>query len=351
MQNNNSYFQADTLDDLMMVIFKPLLDEPVKHKASRGSFTELFGPLLELTNPRARLSRSESRGKIFSALGELFWYLSKTNSYDFIQYYIPGAYAKEIENDDNSIRNGYGIRLFNHNGQFNQIENVINTLKRKQTSRRAVIQLFDASDLDTDKKFNEIPCTCTLQFLVRDQRLNLLVNMRSNDAYKGLPHDIFAFTMLQELIARSLDDVEVGIYKHCAGSLHLYEKIEEGEQTKNDHESAKLYLDEGWQDKIAMPPMPSGDQWNAVEKVIEIERLIRTGNDVDISGSGLDSYWQDICRLFLVFREGFKREDNSFDGRIEACEDILKKMSNKVYNMFINARIETLKTKKEAQDA
>jgi thymidylate synthase len=343
VQFNDTYFQADSLDDLMAELYLQLLAQPDKHKASRGIFTELFGPLLELTDPRARLSRSESRGKIFSALGELFWYLSGTNSYDFIQYYIPHAYEKESETDDNSVRNGYGIRLFNHNNKHDQIANVIKTLQNKQTSRRAVIQLFDASDLTGN--FREIPCTCTLQFLVRNNKLNLLVNMRSNDAYRGLPHDIFAFTMLQELVARSLKDVDVGIYKHNAGSLHLYEEIQIGETKKNDHEAAQAFVDEGWQDKIAMPKMPLGDQWDAIKQVSVIEQQIRTGQAVDISQSGLDPYWQDICRLFLVFHVALKREDDAYEERVQICRTILEQMSNKGYDMFIKPRIEQLERK------
>jgi thymidylate synthase len=38
----------------------------------------------------------------------------------------------------------------------------------------------------------------------------MVTTMRSNDAYLGLPHDVFCFTMLQEIIARSLGR-EIGI--------------------------------------------------------------------------------------------------------------------------------------------
>jgi thymidylate synthase len=41
-----------------------------------------------------------------------------------------------------------------------------------------------------------------MQFIVRREELHLFVCMRSNDAFMGLPHDVFAFTMLQELVAR-----------------------------------------------------------------------------------------------------------------------------------------------------
>lgn len=100
-----TYFEAETLDDLLGEVFAHLLNDQQTITASQGDFTEIFGAMLVLQNPRARLSRTESKGKIFSALGELFWYLSKTNSHEFIEYYIPGGYKKESD-DDNSVRSG-----------------------------------------------------------------------------------------------------------------------------------------------------------------------------------------------------------------------------------------------------
>ena len=69
----------------------------------------------------------------------------------------------------------------------------------------------------------------------------MVTNMRSNDAFLGLPHDFFSFTMIQEVLARTVN-LEIGVYKHVVGSLHLYEEnIEQAEQ----------FITEGWQsDKI-----------------------------------------------------------------------------------------------------
>src|SRR5690606_18825384 len=135
---------------------------------------------------------------------ELLWYLSGSNKLDFICYYL--RHYKKFSDDGKTIHGGYGPRLFDLRGN-NQIENIISLLRRKRDSRQAVIQLFDANDLAEEHK--DIPCTCTLQFLVRQDRLHLVTSMRSNDAFWGLPHDIFSFTMLQEIMARSLD-LEIG---------------------------------------------------------------------------------------------------------------------------------------------
>ena len=62
-------------------------------------------------------------------------------------------------------------------------------------------------------------------------------HMRSNDVFRGLPHDLFCFTMLQELIARSVG-VELGSYHHMVGSLHMYEE---------DAKQLEEFIAEGWQ--------------------------------------------------------------------------------------------------------
>src|ERR1700690_496760 len=88
-------------------------------------------------------------------------------------------------------------------GKINQFENVLNLLKELPTSRRAVIQVFDAAD-NASGHLKDVPCTCTLQFMIRSRRLHMITYMRSNDAFWGLPHDVFAFTMLQEYVARTI---------------------------------------------------------------------------------------------------------------------------------------------------
>jgi thymidylate synthase len=261
------------------------------------------------------------KGKVFSALGEWLWYLSGTTDYDFIDYYVPNSYKDETE-DGKTVRSGYGERLLNFRG-VNQLTTVIELLKRKGSTRRAVIQLFDASDLQKD--YASIPCTCTLQFLVRDKRLNMFVNMRSNDAYFGLPHDVFAFTMIQELLACSIG-VELGEYKHSAGSLHLYE---------DQFDSARGYLGEAWQATVAMPAMPSVSPWPAVESVRRVESLIRKGGTADLEASGLDQYWKDICRLLAAYRAARDKD-------LDRLRSIRGDLHSSTYKVFVEAKIDRL---------
>ncbi len=277
-----------TLDDLLRKVFRSLLASKHLITASRGTTRELIGVLLKLERPRARLSRSETRGRAFSCLGEFLWYLTGDNQLDFIRYYIR-KYEKESE-DGKTIYGGYGPRIFCQRGH-NQLENVIRLLSEHDTSRRAVIQLFDAEDIAGPKRRLEIPCTCTLQFMVRDRKLHLIANMRSNDAFKGLPHDIFAFTMLQEVVARTLG-VDVGPYQQFVGNLHLYDENEV---------AAQHYIEEGFQSAVEMPAMPEGDPWPSIQTVMAAEARIRAGEPCEANDCGVEPYWADLIRLLQIF--------------------------------------------------
>lgn len=317
------FFSEKTLDDLMRKVMSGLLDRRTSIVTSRGNIgAEINGVLLELKNPLARISRTETRGKLFSALGELFWYLSQSNQSEFIENYVPG-YAKDKE-PDNTIYGAYGPRLFSKNGSINQVDNVIKALKEKPNSRRAVIQIFDAQDIHGERKI-EIPCTCSLQFLIREQKLQLMTSMRSNDACLGMPHDFFTFTMLQEIVARSLG-VGLGSYFHFVGNLHLYE----------EHiEKVESFISEGWQStKIMMEKMPEGDPWQSIEMALKVEQVIRSGGDFDVEMAPLTPYWKDILRLLQIYfciRAEPKKN--------ERAQEIRQKMHSKVFDIFIDSKI------------
>jgi thymidylate synthase len=67
----------------------------------------------------------------------------------------------------------------------------------------------------------DIPCNVVAFLKVRDGRLEWTQIMRSNDLFRGLPHNIIQFTSLQEVFAGWLG-LEPGTYNHFSDSLHLY---------------------------------------------------------------------------------------------------------------------------------
>lgn len=319
------FIEADTIDDLLMRTFKHLKQHPVSMNNLNGEISyEDIGILLKLNNPRSRLSITETKGKVFSAIGELCWYLAGSNELNFIEPYIKKY--KDYALEDGTINGAYGPRLFAMHGKYNQIDNVIALLKERPNSRKAVIQMYDASDLGENHR--EFPCTCNLQFFIRNNSLHMHTHMRSNDAFLGLSHDIFTFTMLQEIISKSLN-VELGKYTHSVSSLHIY---------KDHVENLEHYINEGWQtsQRIEMPCMPDEDPWDSIEKFKASESNIRSGETSDINSLDLNCYWTDLLRLIQIF---FLPRDNKKNEMLRLSEEL----SAPVYKYFIRQKLETMK--------
>jgi thymidylate synthase len=108
----------------------------------------------------------------------------------------------------------YGPRL------VKQLSQAYTLLKRDPSTRRAVATIWEPRDLVHD---GDRPCTLTFQFLIRNDVLELHVNMRSQDVWLGLTYDAFMFTQIQETLAARLG-VGVGSYVHHVGSFHIYER-------------------------------------------------------------------------------------------------------------------------------
>lgn len=149
--------------------------------------------------------------------------------------------------------------------------------------------------------------------------------MRSNDAFKGLPHDVFAFTMLQEIMAMKLG-VELGAYHHSVGSLHLYD---------TEKNKAKKYLHEGFQPtNLNMPEMPTGDPWPSIRSLLEFENKVRNGESIDPDQMGVDEYWINLAKMLLVYNL-FKVNGKA---NIEKIKELMEGM-NPVYKVYIQPRM------------
>ncbi|MEZ7277083.1 thymidylate synthase [Pseudoalteromonas sp. 68 DY56-GL68] len=323
------HIEGETVDDILMNVFDLLRNSNRIEKATKGEFREFDSCLLTLNNPMARLSRTELKETIFSCLGELFWYLSGSDDESFISYYL-SVYKKYAENDG-TINGAYGKRLFSCDGKYNQFSQVISLLKSKPSTRQAVVQLF--SPKDTSKQYKDTPCTLSWQFMIRENKLHMYTTMRSNDAYRGLPHDIFVFTMLQELVSKMLG-IEVGAYHHYVSSLHLYTE---------DVELAERYIQEGYQKSApVMGGMPAGFNLEPGKNkgLIRYERLIREGRVNEILFDKVPEYWQEILRLLEAYNIIKQNLEGSFDKQqtLERLSVIRASFSTQFYREIIDKR-------------
>lgn len=244
--------------------------------------------------------------------------MSGSDELPFIEPYI-AAYKDDAVGG--ILEGAYGPRFFSMRGDIDQFQNVETLLRQSPGSRRAVIQLFNAEDIA--RRHKEIPCTTTLQFHLRDGQLHMSVTMRSNDAYYGLPHDVFCFTMLQEMMARRLE-VELGEYYQYVGSMHLYEEM---------LERAEAYIDEGVQQVREMPEMPKSDPFSIVDRLLEAEARIRKGEMVDAARHFEEPYWADLVRLIQAFWARFHFQDHGTE-----LDRLSDEISYPDYRIYIDGR-------------
>lgn len=190
-----------------------------------------------ITNPRDRLLYVPERNfPLDYVMAEILWYISGNNKTEWIANY--SSFWKNISDDGVTANSAYGARIFkNHPYQvanwqdgdlplepgasFTQWEYVKQELTKDPDSRRAVIHIRQPQDSYMAVK--DVPCTLNLQFFIRDSKLHLVVQMRSNDLILGTALDVPAFTFMQEMMALELG-LELGFYYHTSNSMHVYER-------------------------------------------------------------------------------------------------------------------------------
>ncbi|MDC6178162.1 thymidylate synthase [Ralstonia solanacearum] len=259
--------------------------------APRGVATlELLPVAFTINDPRRRyVSLPPRRWSIVYAIGELCWHLRGSSLVDEIAYYA-SRWRTIAGNATEVTGSNYGAKIFKgHRGAPSQWSRVINQLRIDRDSRRAVLY-FSGTGEDTSSDSKDIACAVSLQFLIRDGKLDAIANMRSNDAMLGLPYDVFLFSMLQEMAANSLG-VDVGKYNHVAGSLHLYE---------SDLLLAKDIISSRASE---IRPMPRMEGLSALPSLLEGEAELRTGR-LPLIANLQSEYWSALLAVLAAWKGG-----------------------------------------------
>lgn len=161
---------------------------------------------------------------------ELCLYYSGTND---IESFKLASKVWDPISDNGIINSAYGHLIFNKQytnklGDLTktQFDWVIDTLINDPDSRQAVMYLGSPQvQYDGVKDFI---CTFTYQFFIRNNKLNMICNRRSNDVYTGIIYDIpWELTLMQvvcKYLKRTYPEILPGTYYSNIGSLHAYER-------------------------------------------------------------------------------------------------------------------------------
>lgn len=206
----------DTMPQAYAATLGKILDHG-HHVSPRGLHTkELIGHSFTLTSVDQNVVTQATRKVSLPFMAaEFLWLVSGSNDARLIIPYNASIeqYAYQVQDIPLYFQGAYGPKI------SDQLPYIIETLTGDRDSRQALLTIWR----ERPGPSKDIPCTCLMQFFIRNSLLDMVVYMRSNDAWLGLPYDVFNFTMLQRYIA-SLLEIEPGWYHHHVGSLHLYEK-------------------------------------------------------------------------------------------------------------------------------
>ena len=233
---------------------------PTREEETRaGKVLHITEPvLITFTNPRNRVLLNPARDpNPFFHVFESIWMLAGRNDVAPLKFF--NSKIGDIASDDGLTFNGaYGYR-WRHKKRIelveavptipeekpmeaelvniDQLEVLVDHLKRAPSSRRAVLQMWDTFDdllkVDATK---DVCCNTHVYFLLRkllndpnfEYALDMTVCNRSNDLVWGLfGANVVHFSFLQEYMAAKLD-VEVGWYTHFTNNLHVYTENNSG---------------------------------------------------------------------------------------------------------------------------
>ena len=182
----------------------------IKEKLNHSFKIGMEDPII--TIPERKLSYS-------FMFGEAAWMLSGRNDVASVAKYVDGV--KRFSDDGVTFFGAYGPKI------ITQTSYIIDTLIKDNDSRQAVINIWR----ENPRSSKDIPCTLSLQFLLREASnelwLHTIASMRSNDAWLGTPYDTFNFSAISFYIICWLNfhglECKLGELNIQAGSRHLYE--------------------------------------------------------------------------------------------------------------------------------
>ncbi len=156
-----------------------------------------------------------------NAIDELLWiWQKKTNDITQLHSHIWDAWAGE----DNTIGKAYGYQLGKkyqfRQGMMDQVDNVIWQLKNTPASRRIMTNIYNFEDLS---EMGLEPCAYSMTFNVTNNRLNAILNQRSQDVLVANNWNVVQYAVLVHMLAQ-VCGFEVGELVHVIADAHIYDK-------------------------------------------------------------------------------------------------------------------------------
>ena len=156
-----------------------------------------------------------------SAVDEMLWiWQKKSNNIKDLGSHVWDQWADE----NGSIGKAYGYQLaVKHHykeGDMDQVDRVLYDLKHNPQSRRILTNIYNHQDLSEMALY---PCAYGMTFNVTGNKLNAILNQRSQDMLAANIWNVCQYSALTCMLAQ-VSGLEVGEFVHVIADAHIYDR-------------------------------------------------------------------------------------------------------------------------------
>lgn len=156
-----------------------------------------------------------------SAIDELLWiWQKKSNNVHDLNSHIWDSWADESGSIGKAYGYQLGVKHIYPEGEFDQVDRVIYDLKHNPQSRRIMTNIYNFADLN---EMHLYPCAYSMTFNVTGNKLNAILNQRSQDTLTANNWNVVQYAVLVHIMAQ-ISGLEVGELVHVISDAHIYDR-------------------------------------------------------------------------------------------------------------------------------
>ncbi|MET0531722.1 MAG: thymidylate synthase [Microvirga sp.] len=203
-------------------LLRRILDEGVHKDDRTGTGTlSVFGHQMRFDLSRGFPLVTTKKLHLRSIIHELLWFLRGDTN---VRYLHENGVTiwDEWADEKGDLGPVYGRQWRSwpkpDGGTVDQIQWVIDEIKRNPDSRRLIVSAWNPGEID---KMALAPCHCLFQFYVAEGRLSCQLYQRSADVFLGVPFNIASYALLVHMVADQCD-LGIGDFVWTGGDTHIY---------------------------------------------------------------------------------------------------------------------------------
>ena len=156
-----------------------------------------------------------------SAVDELLWiWQKKSNNVHDLHSHVWDAWADETGSIGKAYGYQVGVKHHYPEGDMDQIDKVLWDLKHNPASRRIMTSLYNFADLSEMALY---PCAYSMTFNVTGDRLNAILNQRSQDMLTANNWNVVQYAVLTLMMAQ-VSGFKPGELVHVIADAHIYDR-------------------------------------------------------------------------------------------------------------------------------